>query len=191
MILDILLSVDRACFIFINNSLSNPLFDFIMPLFDKSKFFIPFMILPWLYAIINDKDNRWKLAILIPLVIILVDQSGLCLKKAVLRPRPWAGLNPDFVNHLVAQKGRNYSFPSNHAANMSGLAVVFSTIYYQYKYLFWSIAGIVIFSRVYIGVHYPSDVIAGWLIGTVYGLLLIKSWRNLIEINRNTVGSMN
>ena len=38
------------------------------------------------------------------------------------------------------------------------------------------IAGIVIFSRVYIGVHYPSDVISGWLIGTVYGLLLIKSW---------------
>ena len=147
-----------------------------MPLFDNTKYFIPLMLIPWLFAIIYDKKNRWKLAVLIPLVIILVDQSGLFLKKTILRPRPWAGMDPDLVIHLITQKGRNYSFPSNHAANMSGLAVVFSAIYFQYKYLFWSIAGIVILSRVYIGVHYPSDVIAGWFIGTVYGLLLVKSW---------------
>ena len=175
--LDFLLSIDRACFILINNSLSNPLFDFIMPLFDDTRYLIPIMLFPFISAIIFDKKNRWKLAVLIPLVIILVDQSGLFLKKTILRPRPWAGMAPELVNHLVAQKGRNYSFPSNHAANMSGLAVVFSAIYYQYIYLFWSIAGIVIFSRVYIGVHYPSDVVAGWLIGTAYGLLLIKSWK--------------
>ena len=147
-----------------------------MPLFDETKYFIPLMLIPWLFAIIYDKKNRWKLAVLIPLVIILVDQSGLFLKKTILRPRPWAGMDPDLVIHLITQKGRNYSFPSNHAANMSGLAVVFSAIYFQYKYIFWSIAGIVIFSRVYIGVHYPSDVIAGWFIGIVYGLLLVKSW---------------
>ena len=147
-----------------------------MPLFDDTKYFIPIMLLPFISAIIYDKKNRWKLAVLIPLVIILVDQSGLLLKKTILRPRPWDGMDPDLVIHLISQKGKNYSFPSNHAANMSGLAVVFSAIYFQYKHLFWGIAGIVIFSRVYIGVHYPSDVIAGWLIGTVYGLLLIKSW---------------
>ena len=145
-----------------------------MPVFDETKFFIPIMILPWLYAVMNDKNNRWKLDILIPLVIILVDQSGLFIKKAVLRPRPWAGLNPDLVNHLVAQKGRNYSFPSNHAGNISGLAVVFSAIYYQYKYLFWSIAGIVIFSRVYIGVHYPIDILIGAGMGITIGIVCYR-----------------
>ena len=175
--LDFLLSIDRACFILINNSLSNPLFDFIMPLFDDTKYFIPIMLFPFVSAVVFDKENRWKLAVLIPLVIILVDQSGLFLKKTILRPRPWAGMEPDLVIHLISQKGKNYSFPSNHAANMSGLATVFSAIYGQYKYVFWSIAGIVIFSRVYIGVHYPSDVISGWLIGTLYGLLLVKSWK--------------
>ena len=178
--LDFLLSIDKACFILINNSLSNPLFDFIMPLFDDTKYFIPIMLLPFLFAVILDKNNRWKLAVLIPLVIILVDQSGLFLKKTILRPRPWAGMTPDLVNHLVvAQKGRNYSFPSNHAANMSGLATVFSAIYGQYKYVFWSIAGMVIFSRVYIGVHYPSDVISGCILGTLYGFLVIKCWDHL------------
>ena len=147
-----------------------------MPPFDDTKYYIPIMLLPFLFAVILDKKNRWKLAVLIPLVIILVDQSGLFIKKTILRPRPWAGMAPDLVNHLVAQKGKSYSFPSNHAANISGLAMVFSAIYRKYKNLFWTIAGIVIFSRVYIGVHYPSDVIAGCLIGTFYGLLLIKSW---------------
>ena len=179
MIIDILLLIDRACFMFINNFLSNPLFDFIMPLFDDTRYLIPIMLFPFISAIIFDKNNRWKLAVLIPLVIILVDQSGLFLKKTILRPRPWAGMEPELVNHLVAQKGRNYSFPSNHAANMSGLALVFSTIYYQYKYLFWSIAGIVIFSRVYIGVHYPSDVIAGCIMGSLYGWFIIKFWDHL------------
>ena len=177
MIIDYLISIDRICFTFINHSLSNPIFDFIMPLFDETKYFIPIMLLPFLFAIILDKKNRWKLAILIPLIIILADQSGLFLKKTILRPRPWAGMDPDFVNHLVSQKGKNYSFPSNHAANMSGLSMVFSTIYSQYKHIFWSIAGTVMLSRVYIGVHYPSDVIAGWLIGTIYGLLLVNSWK--------------
>ena len=182
--LDILLSIDRACFIFINNSLSNPLFDTIMPLFDDTKYFIPIMLLPFLSAVVFDNKNRWKLALLIPLVIILVDQSGLLLKKIILRPRPWASMAPDLVNNLVAEKGENFSFPSNHAANMSGLATVFSTIYGQYKYVFWSISGIVIFSRVYIGVHYPSDVITGWIIGILYGLLLVKSW-GYINFNKS------
>ena len=176
MILDFLLSLDRSCFLFINNNLSNPVFDFIMPLFDETKYFIPLMLIPWLFAIIYDKKNRWQLAFLIPLIIILADQSGLFIKKTVLRPRPWAGLDPELVNHLVGEKGRNYYFPSNHAANMAGLATVFSSIYYQYGKLFWVTAGIVMFSRVYIGVHYPSDVISGCIIGTLYGLVLVKTW---------------
>ena len=182
--MDFILTIDRAIFRFINNSLSNSIFDFIMPVFDETKYFIPILLLPWLFAVFYDKKNRWKLAVLIPLAIILVDQSGLFLKKTILRPRPWAGLDPEMVNHLVEQKGRNYSFPSNHAANTSALAMVFSSIYNPFKYLFWGLATTVMFSRVYIGVHYPADVITGCLLGTIYGWILLIGWR---YINREKV----
>ena len=62
---------------------------------------------------------------------------------------------------------------------MSGLAMGVSAIYQRYQYLFWMIAGIVIFSRVYIGVHYPSDVILGCIMGSLFGFLVIKCWEHL------------
>ena len=85
-------------------------------------------------------------------------------------------METDAVIHLASPKGKYYSFPSNHAANIAGLATIFTFIYYNYKYYFWIIAIIVMFSRIYIGVHYPSDVITGWAIGFLYGFLLIKCW---------------
>ena len=153
-----------------------------MPIFDETIYLIPIMLLPFIYALIFDKQNRIKLLILIPLIIFLSDQSGLLLKKYFLRSRPWASLEIDTINHLVAPKGRNYSFPSNHAANISGLALIFSSIYKQYKNIFWIIAITVMFSRIYIGVHFPSDIMMGLFIGSFYGFVLIKIWSG---INKN------
>ena len=168
-----LLLIDQSCFRFINQNLSNPFCDLIMPVFDDPKYFVLLILLLWVYLLINDKDNRWKLAFLIPIVVILTDQTGLMIKKTVLRPRPWAALDQDLILLLVGEKGLNYSFPSNHAANVSGLAVIFSSTYQRYKIGIWSLAGIVMFSRIYIGVHYPGDVLGGWLLGSGIGFILV------------------
>ncbi len=150
-----------------------------MPLFDQTKYFIPLLLLPWLLTVFYDKKNRWKLAALIPLVIILADQSGLMLKKTLLRPRPFVDIDPEFINHLVHPKGQYYSFPSNHAANTAALATIFSSVYSRYKSIFWGLALLVMVSRIYIGVHYPGDVMAGFLLGTVSALMLLKGWDRL------------
>ena len=63
--------------------------------------------------------------------------------------------------------------------------MVFSSIYYRYGKLFWVTAGIVMFSRVYIGVHYPSDVITGCILGLFYGLILVKAWDFYQKISQN------
>ena len=173
--MEILLKIDIACFQFINMALSNTIFDFIMPLFHNEKYSVPLILILWILAIYYDKPNRWKLA-LIPLVIILVDQSGLWIKTMVLRPRPFITISPENMHHLVPPSGAYLSFPSNHAANNAALAIVFSKVYHQFRLIFWGLAITIMFSRVYIGVHYPLDVISGCILGAFYGLLLVKGW---------------
>jgi len=180
--MEFFITIDNICFHFINKQLSNPIFDFIMPIFNESKFFIPLLLVPWLVLIFYDKPNRWKLLFLVPLAIMLVDQSGLWLKKTFFRPRPWVVMDPEMINHLVEPSGANLSFPSNHAANNAALAIIFSTVYYHLRFFFWSIAFIIMFSRIYIGVHYPLDVISGCIMGSFYGILIVKGWN---YINKN------
>ena len=174
--MEILLEIDAAFFHLINRALSNPAFDTIMPLFHHEKYVLPLILTSWLLAVFYDRPNRWKLAFIIPLVIILVDQSGLWIKKTVLRPRPFQTIDPTIIHHLVAPSGANLSFPSNHAANTAALATVFSAIYHHLRFIFWGLTITVMFSRVYIGVHYPLDVISGCMLGSVYGLILVKGW---------------
>jgi undecaprenyl-diphosphatase len=77
---------------------------------------------------------------------------------------------------LVKQSGLYKSFPSNHAANSAALATVFSMVYPHLRFILWGLATTVMFSRVYIGVHYPLDIISGGLLGFFYGLLFAKGW---------------
>tara|TARA_B100000945_G_C20371340_1_gene592253 strand:+ start:789 stop:1349 length:561 start_codon:yes stop_codon:yes gene_type:complete len=174
--------IDIVLFNFINNTLSNPVFDSIMPLFHHKIIFIPLVFIPWIILIYFDKKNNWKLFFLIIFIIILCDQTGLFLKKYFLRPRPWVYFDQDQINLLVLKKGENYSFPSNHAANITGISIILSNIYNKYKNVFVLFFGIIIFSRIYIGVHYPSDILFGIFIGTFYGMVLIKIWDYLNNI---------
>ena len=173
--METLLKIDTTCFHFINQTLSNPIFDFIMPLFDHTKYVVPLLLIFWILAVCYDKPNRWKL-MLIPLVIIMVDQSGFWIKKIVLRPRPFVTINPEIIYHLVAPRAANFSFPSNHAADSVAMAIVFSSVYHHLRFIFWGVAITVLFSRVYIGVHYPMDVLSGCILGSMYGLMLVKGW---------------
>jgi undecaprenyl-diphosphatase len=90
-------------------------------------------------------------------------------------------IEPGMINHLVTNSGANLSFPSNHAANNAALATVFSAVYQHQRFIFWGWAITVMFSRVYIGVHYPFDVVSGCILGVFYGLLLVKGWDYVIN----------
>ena len=145
--MELLFTIDTFFFHFINWTLSNPIFDVIMPLFHNEKYVIPLVLILWILTVFYDKPNRWKLACIIPLAIILVDQSGLWIKKIVLRPRPFITLDPGIIHHLVPPSGVNLSFPSNHAANNAALAIIFSSVYHHLRFIFWGLAITVMFSR--------------------------------------------
>lgn len=177
-------SADLNLFHFINQSLSNPVFDWLMPIFDNARNWIIPLLIVWIVLMVKDKSNRWKLAILIPLIILLCDQTGGFIKSFELRDRPWFALGTEVVNHLGGKGGKHYSFPSNHAANITGIAIVFSYIYRKYKLIFWSFVGVISFSRVYIGVHYPADVLTGIILGCIFGFGLTTIWTMWIETRR-------
>ena len=176
-----LYSLDLILFNFINQTLSNPLFDWIMPLFDKPKGWIPFILIFWFYMAYSDKKNRKTLLILVPLIILIGDQLGGFIKDFGLRDRPWFALGVEYVNHLGGNGGKHASFPSNHALNVSAMAFLFTYIYPKFKYYCWGFALIIMFSRVYIGVHYPLDIFAGFTIGIFISLSIILLYKRIFR----------
>ena len=179
--LDCILNIDMLLMKTINIHLSNPLFDSVMPLFDKPILFIFPLILFWIFSILKLKNYRWHLAVLIPLGILLTDQTGTAIKKLELRNRPWTVYED--VNHLGGKGGKTYSFPSNHAANSSFLANGFGFFYPQFKWILLVFAGIVGYSRIYIGVHYPLDVCAGFILGWLAAKLLLGLAGTFFKVN--------
>jgi undecaprenyl-diphosphatase len=173
--LETLIQVDQAVFVFINSTLSNPVTDFVMPLITndwglRGLYAVAMLLLLW-------KGNtrlRW-LVLFSALVLALTDQIAAgYLKPLIARARPCHVL--DTVNLLVGCGGGK-SMPSAHSANAFGQAVLFSFHYRKVGWFLYPYAALVALSRVFVGVHYPGDILAGAILGTVIGLALTLCFR--------------
>jgi membrane-associated phospholipid phosphatase len=178
-------SLDTALFYFINGALANPFFDWLMPILSGNG-------VPWLPAVVVAVpaifiwgSTRLKIcALLMLLVVTLGDPLVIgSLKNAVQRHRPFVTL-PDA--RLFGQVGKGYvaplpdgslpptanhaSFPSAHSANWFALATVAFLFYRRSAIFLFPLAAAVAFSRVYNGVHYPSDVLAGGIFGAGFAI---------------------
>jgi undecaprenyl-diphosphatase len=136
------------------------------------------MIPLWAFILVRERyDRRVLMATAAAMASFgLSDWMGHMLKDAVGRIRPCEAL--DGVRLLVGCGG-SPSMPSNHAANSFALAVpLFMSARSRLKYLFVLIAALVAYSRVYVGVHYPSDVLAGALLGAFIGsaVTMFMAW---------------
>ena len=193
--LDFFLQLDLSLFHFINTNLSNVIFNYIFIFFHdchKNIWVVLPVLFLWLFYIFKDKKNRISLIILIPLSILITDQIGSNIKNLELRQRPYMVIDQNKINLLVkAKKDENglyentrsskKSFPSNHSANAWGLSFILGHIYKNKRKYFVTLAILISISRVYIGVHYPLDIIIGAGIGMAVGLLLIKTSEKLIR----------
>ena len=98
------------------------------------------------------------------------------LKGLFIEPRPFTVL--ERVHLLVKEFDKSHSFPSGHAT-LAFMAAVIIASYFKRGYWFLLIAIAVCFSRVYVGVHYVSDVVAGAVLGSIIGYALVCAAKKL------------
>lgn len=166
---DFLYSIDVAVFRFCNQSISClPLDHFFGMITNVNNWMIAYIIIAGILLIKGGKKER--VALLLTLIMIaMTDQFGYkVLKEFFHRPRPFQALQGVL---LPSGEAGTYSFPSNHALNNFAIATLFSILYPGYRYALFITASLIAFSRVYLGVHYPSDIIGGALIGSSFGYL--------------------
>ncbi|MBN1128995.1 MAG: phosphatase PAP2 family protein [Chitinispirillaceae bacterium] len=179
--LDILYTWDEALFLFFNTILSLPLLDPFFTTITHGRFWIApgaglvlllFLKLGW-------KKTGLLAALSIATVAITDPLGAQILKPLFHRLRP---CNPDaFVEggrFLLGFK-TTLSFPSIHAMNMFGQATVFSLLYRRCTLWFFLFAGLIGYSRIYVGVHYPFDVLGGAVFGMICGAAVYGGYRRI------------
>jgi membrane-associated phospholipid phosphatase len=192
-------TIDIAVFHFINGSLSNPVFDWLMPRLSGGdgvmRWFVWFVLAAIVGTLCFGSARARLCAVMIFLVIALGDPLVVnTVKHAVHRPRPFVTLPDARVFGVVGQGyvppeqmtadtgGRN-SMPSAHSANWFAITMVLFLFYRRSLWFMLPLALAVSFSRVYNGVHYPSDVLAGMILGAGYaaaGVVTLQSLWNWI-----------
>jgi undecaprenyl-diphosphatase len=169
-----LIQLDERLFIFLNNLHAQGL-DQTMFYMAKTYFWIPLHCFLAYLIFKRYKKDTWIIILCIALSIAISDQVTSSLMKPFFeRLRPSHEPHFEGMIHLVnGYKGGLYGFASSHAANTFALATfVWLLLREYYKYVgcifLWAI--VVTYTRIYLGVHYPGDVIVGGLIGMVCGL---------------------
>jgi undecaprenyl-diphosphatase len=142
---------------------------------------VPFLIALWLGAIVlawvfdRPRARRVTLAVLLALAIHAV-VTELMLKHALLvffdpRVRPWLAYPGEIAP--IGHRFEDSSFPSSHAATTAAIVAVLVWHYPRRWWLGVGFALVMAFSRVHNGMHYPTDVLAGTLLGLLYGVLTV------------------
>lgn len=177
--LDKLIKFDQELFLALNGA-HNSFFDTVMFWASDKYIWIPLYLFLLLLVFIKKGWRGVFLLVAIAALITLSDQVSVQLFKDVFkRFRPCHEPALEGLVHIINGKcGGKYGFVSSHATNVFAIATFMSLFFREnYKYstcllLLW--ASFVAYSRIYLGVHYPGDVLGGAILGAGIGILVYK-----------------
>lgn len=175
--LDFLVQADTDLLIWIHQHLHNDVLDAMIPLFRNKWFWIPVYVFLVAFMLINYRSRGWIWVLIMLFGIGVADTtSSKLIKRSVDRLRPCHVERVEAQLNMLVPCGGKYSFTSSHAANHFTMAIlIFLTLGRRFRKVRWPViawAALVGFAQVYVGVHYPLDIVGGALLGLLIGGVL-------------------
>ena len=165
-----LLEIDGNILLWIQENLRCPVLDYIMKCFTRlgnsGLIWISCVVIMFLFKKTRHTGNVLIFAMFINLLV-----SNFLIKNLVARTRPF---NTVFGLESIIGKIGEYSFPSGHASNsFTAAVVIFMLMPKKFGIPALILATLISFSRMYVGVHYPTDVLAGAFIGSIIAIIIV------------------
>lgn len=184
---DKIIHLDKELLIFLNG-LGSPTYDALWLVITKQINWLPFflVILYLLFKKIPQKQLLYTL-LFVAVLILVCDQTTNLFKNTIQRLRPCNDLEINSIIRIVKQSD-SYSYFSGHAANsMATMMFLFLILrkFYKHAYLLFLFPLIFAYSRIYLGLHFPLDILSGYFFGAIFGILFYKLYKKYI-INRIT-----
>jgi membrane-associated phospholipid phosphatase len=180
--------LDQALLLKVNTVYTNGFLDTVYPWYREGGTWYPLYLFLIVFSLLNFKQKAFSWILFIVATLVLTDQiSSSWIKPFFERPRPCRDpLLMSQVRMLLNGCSGGYSFTSSHATNHFGFAIfVYGTLGHligKWKYVLLIWAASICYGQVYVGVHYPLDVIGGALLGILIGWVMCKFYNNKVGL---------